>query len=325
MARARSKSPVAKPRTSQQIERALLFERLRGPVFPGVIAALLILGWVLVGAGALAPAPVVTAVGGLLLLLLLFFGLRDFLDDRTPAARAAILVAFAGLWAAGTFFPYERAVNLRPALATHDLQPGGAPWLVPLGGVAGRYRVVVEGHFPSTEERASQSIRYDLGVQSGSAPEQTFSGNFTEKWGSQRLGRRGSAPVHLVRSVAQHTVDAPGGEDLKVRLEELSPPRSEAITVHVHPDGFPTLAVVGIGIALTAAAFVVDLWRLELVPGADGLMTIFTLASLFTIAALRRFAPPQPGLGDLVFNGAIGAVGGWLGGIVLWNAGKRWR
>src|SRR5262245_54720026 len=104
MAKARARSRAPRARTAQEIERLLLLDRLRGPIFPGILGAVAALIWVLSNAGVITAAPAVTTVAGLVLAICLFYGLRDFINEHTTASRAAMLAGFALLWAAGSFY-----------------------------------------------------------------------------------------------------------------------------------------------------------------------------------------------------------------------------
>ena len=264
-------------RRAQQIERALWLERVRGLTIPVVIISAAVVGWVLTSAGVFEPLRAVTVVGGLLLLLALFAGMRDFLDERVPQTRVIALIAFAVVWLAVTFYAFYHTVNLPPAIASRELHTADPPTAVSVEGHKEPLRLVVEGHLPPTQGQVSQSVHYQLGVKHGDTPTEMLSGDFTERWTTRRLGRRGSAPVRIVRSVTQHSVSSPDGSDLQMHLDALVPPESKSVTVHLHPDPFPTTLLVGFGVLLTAGAFVVDVWRVPLVDASDGVMTIATL------------------------------------------------
>lgn len=323
MAKAKPRSRAPQARSAQPIERLVFVDRLRGPILPGVLGGVAALVWVLSNAGVIPSAPAVTAVAALVLALGLFFGLRDFLDPSSAASRGAALAGFAALWAAGTFYPIYVSVNPEPPIAVRDLSPNDPPFDVPLAGAKGPYRVVVEGHLKQTQGQTSQTVQYQITAERSGAPAQVLAGEFKESWGTRRLGRRGTAPVHIVRSMDRHIVDSPGGEDLKIKLDRLVPGDAGSVTVRVHPDPFPALPFAVLGVVLTAAAYVVDTWRTS--ERNDGLMTVLTLCALLGVVAFRHFAPAQPGLGDLLFNGAVGAVAGWAGGAVLWRATRGLR
>lgn len=317
-----NRGPAAGPRAGDPIERYLLFERLRGPALPGALGAAALLVWVLTTVGVIGAGSGVSWVGSSILGICLFFALRRDIDERTTTARAAALGAFAVLFAVVTIYPLHRTIHLEPAVATQTLEPGKAAARVQLGGRSGPYRLVVQGHLPPAEaSHASQEADYVLAVRQGEAPEQRFAGKFTERWSSRRLGRRGTAPVHVTHSVEQHTIDASTGEDLQVRLESLVPAGSGAVTVEVHPDPFPRALFAGLGVLLGAAAVALDAWGG--VSPSEGVTTVMTLGALLGVAAFRRFAPAQPGFGDLLFNGAVGGLGGWAAGTVLWRGVRR--
>ncbi|HZR83553.1 MAG TPA: hypothetical protein VFD92_20835 [Candidatus Binatia bacterium] len=317
-ARARAKEPT-KRRSAADIERMIWLERARGPILPSVLAGVALLVWVLANAGVIPMAAGVAAVGALVLALCLFAAVRDFIADETTSTQVLVILLFAILFAAATSLPLFRTLYPRPAIAAGDLATKGAAIDVVTGDASGPYRVIVEGHLPESREHATQTAHYRLRVE-GAAPSPTFlDGDFSDRWGMRRLGRRGSAPVHVVRSTGQHELDASAGSTFKISLDELSPPNTGSVSVSVHPDAFPTVLIAGLGVLLTGTAMVLDAWRTS--DSGDGLTTLVALGALFGVVALRRFAPPHPGFGDLIFNGVVGGVAGLGVGWLLWKIG----
>ncbi|MEY4948872.1 MAG: hypothetical protein RL698_1083 [Pseudomonadota bacterium] len=303
-------------RSQAEIARMLLLERLGGPILPGILAALALLVWVLSGAGVIAPDRAILWLGTCAILAALFFGLRRFLGERLAGAIPALLALFALAYAGSTLFTLWRTVSLESPIATGELAPKGAPLDVKTEGHSGPFRVVIEGHLPPTQEQASQSERYEMTVSRGGAVSETFDGEFNERWGQRRLGRRGTAPVHTVRNVDQHDVADPDGAGFQLALQSLVPAEGRTVTVNVHPDPFPLWPMVALGALLTAAALALDAWR-SVDPG-DATLTAFTLAGLLGIAAFRRFAPAHPGLPELIFNATVGGLAGWALSSALW-------
>lgn len=325
MAKPRAKAQAVK-RSQQEIDRLILFERLRGPVFPSVLGSVAVLLWVLTNAAVIDTAPAVLWVGVIGIATSVFFALRRFLDLNTTVSHGGLAVLFGLGLAMATFYTFERTVYLAPPIASSDLRPKGPPLEVATQGSPGPYLVVVEGHLPENQGRASQSVHYVMNVDHGSGAPEVLQGDFTEKWSMRRLGRRGSAPVHTVRDVDQYHVADPANAGFKVSLDELSPASAGEVTVHVHPDPFPTVVLIAIGVGLTAAAMVIDTWQGA--EATEGLTTALTLCTLLSAAAFRRFAPAHPGLGDLLFNVALGSLAGYALSSLLFRIGhdplKRW-
>jgi hypothetical protein len=70
-------------------------------------------------------------------------------------------------------------------------------------------------------------------------------------WGKQRLGRRGST---------RFAVDDSSGGDLHVALESLGE-GGRSVTARIYRPAFPDWLFVGLGVALTAVAALIDSWR----------------------------------------------------------------
>lgn len=321
MAKPKTRAAARPSNTAAEMDRLLLLDRLSGPAIPGILAAIALLAWVLNNAGVVPSDASILAAGAAALLLCLFFGVRPFLGERVGGTIAGLLGLFAVGLGATAFYSLYRSVFLPPAIVAADLSRGGAPLAVSTVGKTGPFRVVVEGHLPPSEGQASQSERYTISVLRGGAKSETFGGEFSEKWGTRRLGRRGTAPVRTVRDVDQHVVTDPDNAGFALSLDELVPAGTGTVGVKVHPDPFPTPLVLGLGALLTAGALALDAWR-SVDPG-EGVLTAFTLASLLAVASFRRFAPAHPGLPDLVFNSALGGLAGWAIASAAWAALRK--
>jgi hypothetical protein len=323
MAKPRARAAASAARTRQQVERMLWLERLRGAAIPGILTAIAVLVWVLGSAGALSREIALFAVGCLGLAICTFFAVRAFIDEGTDGRQATIVAGFAVALLAVSVYSFSQVVYPPPSVASGDLAVDGAPLVVQARG-SGDYRLVVEGHLPASSDRATQSESYAIRVERDGAPAVVLSGEFSERWGMRRLGRRGSAPVHVVRDTGQHWVDVHDGETLRISLVSLTPAGTGRVSVRIHPAPAPPTAVlIGSGIALVAAAA----W-LDAVRGADaeGLTTMLTCVAVLAVASFRRFAPAHPGFGELAFNAAIGGVAGAVTGGALWRViGARLR
>jgi hypothetical protein len=323
MAKARAKAPATKPSSTADIQRYLLLERLRGPIIPSVAAGIAVLLMVLANAGAIDARPALTVSSAMLLLLALFFGLSDFLDLRVTRATALSAIAFAVAFGVVTYYPMFTAINWPPPIGGGDIKVKGPAVTVPLAGARGDYRLVVEGHLPPSADHAAHSEHYRIKIAHGATSDELLDGDFSDRWGTQRLGRRGTAPVHIERTMNKHDIQSPGGEDFKISLDELAGTGSDVVTVRVYPAAFPTVAFAVLGVMLTAFAWLLDTWRPD--GPSDSVATTATLSALLGVAAFRHFAPPQPGFGDLLFNGSLGVLGGYVVGWVLWRATSALR
>jgi len=301
----------------------MVLDALKGWTIPLIAGGVALLTWPLSIAEVVETGPALIVSGAAVMVAALHAGLCDFFDERTTRATAATLIAFVALWLFVVFTPFEAKLNPGPELFSAQLPLHGKAVTVPVGGVAGNYRVVVEGNLGTSTDHASRSAHYQVGATADGAPEQTLEGDFVERWSQRRSGRRGVSTVHVSHTEQEHRVTSPTGSDLHLTLENLSPGAHDAVTVLVYHDTFPVALFIGLGVALTAAAMVVDSWRFT--DPQELLLSTITLGALLAVASFRRFAPPHPGFGDMAFNGAVGAIAGMIGGRILVRAVRAVR
>jgi hypothetical protein len=285
---------------------------------PGIAAAGILLLWVLFNAELLSVGPALTATGLLVLFIVIHFGLRDFLDERTPTMVAVGVGIFACVWLVGLGWPLHASVTPPPPLFVGELRTGTEPTKVPLDGNGGQYRVVVSGHMPATNDKSNHGGTYHLRLQDDGSLDQIVQGDFTETWRRQRIGRKGALPVRVIHNVAQHRFSSGTGHDLKLALVDLTGDVGSSVSVEVFKQAVSTILLTTIGVMLTAGALVVDALRADVTH--EGLMTIETLAALVGIAAFRSFGGAHAGFGDLLINALLGAVPGAALGALLWRS-----
>lgn len=293
----------------------MALDLLKGWTIPLVAGGVALAIWPLSIAEVIEPASAMAVSGVAVMIAALHSGLCDFVDERTTKATVATLAAFVALWLFVVYTPFEAKLNPGPELFAAQLPLHGKSVTVPVGGVPGEYTVIVEGNLGSSAEHASRSAHYQVGVTVDGGPDQPIEGDFVERWTQRRSGRRGVSTVHVSHTEQEHQVNSPTGGDLHLVLDNLSPGAHDAIGVKVYRDTFPRILFVGLGVALTAAAMVVDSWRYT--EPEELLLTSITLGALLSVYFFRRFAPPHPGFGDVAFNGALGAIGGLIGGRIL--------
>ncbi|MEW6270738.1 MAG: hypothetical protein AB1689_15755 [Thermodesulfobacteriota bacterium] len=306
----------------RQLRRLVILDRLRGAAVPLLAIGVAVAAWPLAVAGLLDVTLGVTIAGAAVMVAALHAGLSEFADERTTAATAATLLAFAALWWFVVFGSFRDEIDPGAELFAARLSLAGRAVTAPLHGIPGDYRVVVEGELDASGAHASRSAHYRVALTEDGGGGQALEGDFSDRWSTRRSGRRGVASVHVARTADKHIVHA-GGGDLHLALESLGPGAHDAVSVRLYPERFSTTLLVGLATALTAAAMVIDSWR-AVDPG-ELLLTSITLGAVFAVASLRRFAPPHPGFGDLAFNGAIGAIAGTGAGRALVHALRRVR
>ena len=306
-----------------RLRQLTVLDAVKGWTIPLIAFGVALVAWPASVAGLVGTTVALEIAAACLLVAALHMGLAEFSDERTSAATAATLAAFALLYSFTTWTPFADRLDPGPAIFTGELQLHGAPAHVPAAGGPGAYRVVVEGRLGDGTEHATRSAHYQVNVAADGAGTQVLEDDFTDRWSQRRSGRRGVANVHVAHTAHEHRVTSPNGADLEMSLASLSPGAHDAVGVKVYRDTFATPLFVGLGVALTAAAMVIDFWRFT-DPG-DLLLTSVTLGALLAVASFRRFAPPHAGFGDLAFNGAVGAIGGVIAGRLLTYAARAAR
>jgi hypothetical protein len=301
----------------------MLLDLLKGWTIPLVAGGVALVVWPLSIAEVIEPAPAMAIAGIAMMVAALHSGLYDFVDERTNKATIAALAAFVALWLFVVYTPFEAKLDPGPELFAAQLPLHGQSVTVPVGGIPGDYTVIIDGNLGSTAEHASRSAHYQVDVTVDGGPNQNLEGDFVERWTQRRSGRRGVSTVHVSHTEQEHQVTSPTGGDLHLALDTLSPGAHDAVGIKVYRNAFPKILFIGLGVALTAAAMMVDSWRYT--EPEELLLTSITLGALLSVIFFRRFAPPNPGFGDVAFNAAIGGIGGLIGGRILVRVVKAVR
>ncbi len=302
------------------LTRLVVTDALRTWVIPTVAAAVGVVMYILYNIGLVEQAPAVTVTGTLVLATILFYGLRGFLEDELEGRRAALLIGFAVLWAAVAFYPFYRAVNPGPPVFSTELTREAGPVTVPLHGKAGHYSLLVEGHFLPAQGKENRAATYHIAVGHDTETDRVLEGTFRQEWGTQRVGsgRRSSlVPVMHQTTLAVDAIDDPDGRDLTLKLTDLSPGVRDAVTVRLYAEGVPKAVWMVLGALTLGAAVVVDTWRPK--GSSDGLMGTLTVAALIGLVVFRTSTATAPGFPQLIIAALVGALGGAVGGTLLWR------
>ncbi len=315
-----------RPAQTAPLTRLIVFDALRTWVLPTVAVTIGLVIFVVYNVGLVEEAPAVTTVGSLALVVLLFFGLRSFIEQPIGGALGApLLLAFAALWGTTTFYPFYRALNPGTPVFSARLNRNGAPVTLPLHGKPGHYSLIVAGHFLPAEGRQNRTATYRISVgRDSGATERVLDGAFSEEWRTQRIGmgRRASlVPVKSQTMQVLTAIDDPDGHDLTLALTELSPVAGDSVTVDVYTETVPRAVLIALGILTVAAALVVDAYRPK--GGSDGLMGTVTVATLAAVAIFRISSAAAPGFPQLVVAALVGTLAGAIGGSLLWQITRR--
>jgi hypothetical protein len=292
---------------SPPIVRAMATEAFETWVVPTLAACSAALFWILSSLD-FWPEPVaVVGIAGSLLVLSLFASFRGYVFAEDSLERRVSLV-FVFSWGLFLFATFYRFNFPGAPIAVAELRRDGKALEVPSGGL---YAVIVDGRFTTTEGRATRLGRYRLEASSAGRQPRIIDGSFEDRFGYQRVGRRGTAPVEYQHTSQRHVARLPDGTSL--RVAEIDASLEPWLRVSLYPTPSPWIFTV-LGVAGVLAALVLE----KRVDG-DGSATTATSATFCVVDQYLRWAAPHPQVKSLV--GAV-LVGSFIGAPV---AALAWR
>lgn len=312
-------SSKRKPTQSAPLTQMLVLDALRTWVVPtlAIVAGLVI--FIIYNIGVIDAAPAVTIVGGLALLVVLFAGLRGFLEDYSSPKMIAVLAVFAVLFGVSTFYPFYRTLNPGIPVFSTDLKRGAAATL-PLHDKPGRYNVIFEGHFLPVEGQQNRTAEYNIALGHDGTTDRVLTGAFKEEWRSQRIGagRQSSIVPSLHKATeVRDVIDEPTGRDLTMTLTDLSQGVRDSVSVRLYSETLPQWLFIVLSVLTLAGALAVDSWRPK---GAnDGLLGTLTAATLVSVVIFNRSTIATPGFPQLIISILVGTLAGAIAGSLLWR------
>ena len=310
-----------KPKPSVPLTQMLVLDALRTWVVPTIAAVVGTAVFIVYNVGGIETAPAVTIVGTLGLLVTLFYGLRSFTEQAINVRLGVILGIFIVLWSAVTYYPFFRTLNPGTPLFSSQLKRGAPALTVPMHGAAGHYNLIVEGHFMAVEGRQNRTGTYQIALaHAGGAADAVLEGTFSEEWRSQRFGagRRSSVvPVLSQTNQALNPIEDADGQDLTLKLNDLSKEMRDGLTLKLYSAGIPIPVLVALGVLTVFAAMFVDAWRPK--GSSEGLMATLTVSALCAIIIFRASSIATPGFPQLLIAVLLGALAGALLGSFLWR------
>jgi len=322
----KSRKWAGKQAQSAHLRSMVIRDALHTWVIPTVAGVVAFFMFVLYNIEAVSADVSLSVIGVLALLVLLFSGLRGFVDYVPDGRRLAFLAGFVVLWCAATGYPFYRTVNRGTPLFSAELLRNAAPVVLPLHDKPGHYSLVVEGHFLPAQGRETRTATYQIALGHDGGTDRLLEGTFRQEWSNRRVGagrRSLMVPVMNESNVVVDEVDDSAGRDLTMQLTALSAGVRESVTVHIYPASVPKAVLIALGVLALAAALVVDAWRPK--GSSDGLMATLTVAALVGVAVFRGTTAATPGFAQLVIGALAGAVGGALGGSLLWRLAQALR
>lgn len=247
-------------RHPQRVNTLLLEEALATWIPPTISVVLLAGAMVLDALGMIAEAPAALTTVFALLLVGAFFVVGPLLDGpRSGKLRPAALAGVALLWIA--FYAWPFALSLFPGdpIAVAPLASSHPGERLAVG--SGRFDVVLDAHLPPSADRQNRQLHYAMTVTDGIGTPHHLEGELGDRWQTRRLGRRGTAPVHLEHLSARYEVDNPAGETLVLDHIAITGVPNATLGATVYRHRVPPLAwLLAGGALLVVGALAFDLW-----------------------------------------------------------------
>ncbi len=300
------------------MRRLLLEEALATWLLPVIGAVLLAVGMLLDALDLIAdPSAALLAVLGLLVL-----GASAALgalpgDTHAPRISSAALIAAAVGWVAIFATPFALRIFPGAPIATATLDPQHPGESFALG--SGRFDLVLDARLPTAMDRQDRQLHYALTLTDGAGASLRLDGELGDRWQNRRLGRRGTAPVHVEHLSASHRIDDPAGGSLRIDQVTLSgvphATLSGAFYRHRVPRG-AWLLLGGILLGIGALAF--DLWAN---PERAPTTALVTTAATGAMLMFCSSAVGHPGLRQVFGSTIVGSIGGVpTAGLAAWLA-----
>ncbi len=234
-----------------------------------------------------------------------------------PKLAASAVMGLATLWIVLFSVPFTLRLFPGAPVATTaiDSHPAGTP--LQLGN--GRFDLVLDAHLPLSSERQTRQLHYALTLTDGAGKSHRYHGELGDSWQTRRLGRRGTAPVHLEHLSTSHEIDNPAGGTLRLDEVTLSGVPNATLAASFYRHRAPAavwLLAGGILLALGVLAF--DLWwDPERTPTA----TLLTATAAGAVWVFCSTTAGHPGLRQVFGSTIVGGIGGVpTAGIAAWLA-----
>lgn len=293
-------------------------EALSTWVAPTIGAILLGAAMLLDALGALSePVAAVLAVVALLILGA-YAALGPLMHGtEAPKLQPLVLSAIALAWIATFALPFALRLFPGAPVATTVLEPTHTGNTFPLGN--GRFDLVVDAHLPMSSDRQNRQLYYALTLTDGAGASHRYDGELGDRWQTRRLGRRGTAPVHLEHLSTSHEIDNPAGGSLRLDDVTLSGVPNATLSGSFYRHRIPGeawLLVGGILLGLCALAF--DLWW---DPRRTPTAALVTATATGAVLVFCSSAAGHPGLRQVFGSTIVGGIGGVpTAGIIAWLA-----
>lgn len=299
--------------------QALMVEEAFSTWIPPTIGVVLLAAAMLLDALELISEPMAALLAVLALLILGAYAAFSPLIGGNDAPKVAPLTlgAVAIAWIAIFTVPFLLRLFPGPPLASAALEPNKTGNTFTLGD--GRFDLIVDAHLPMSIEHQNRELYYAVTLTDGAGEAHRFDGELGDRWQTRRLGRRGTAPVHLEHLSTSHRIDNPAGGSL--RLDEVSlsgvPNASLSGSFYRHRVPSELLLLAG-GIVLGLGALAFDLWS---DPRRTPTGALVTATATGAVLVFCSSAAGHPGLRQVLGSAIVGGIGGVpTAGVVGWLA-----
>src|SRR5512147_1623424 len=218
---AEKKRPASKSKgyAPQRNVKALLVRDAFATWVPPTVGVVLLAMATLLDALGFISEPLAAIVAVVSLLIIGAFAVAGPLvnDDAAPKLAASAVAGLAIGWIALFTIPFALRLFPGPPIVTTAVDTQATKTPLQLGN--GRFDLVLDAHLPMSSERQSRQLYYALTLTDGAGEAHRYDGELGDTWQTRRLGRRGTAAVHLEHLSTSHEIDNPAGGT--VRLDEV--------------------------------------------------------------------------------------------------------
>jgi hypothetical protein len=261
-------------------------------------------------------------LGVSLLLLLVFFPLKTALSSGSETRLKMLVAGFGLALIAVTCVQLYFAIFVGESIVSGVVAIDGEAVKLSLDQVGTAYELVVEGSFATVAGQVGREAGYALALEKDGQRIQEFAGVFSERWGRQRLGRRGSTTTHQVHNHGLYAFTSPGEGVYQLAATRIDPQLSPALSVFLYRDTYPEKTFWLLSALLLIGAYVMEvLFVTREIP-----FVLVTAAALAFVLTFRNLGVPPHNYQDLVgavmIAALVGPLGGWIFRVIADLIGK---
>lgn len=251
-----------------------------------------------------------TALGWLLLLLIVFFPLRTALTATVEPHLKVLTLGFGLAWVGITWAQLYFAVFVGQEIFAGALTADSVGISFSLGDQGTVYDLVVEGSFAAAIGEVGREAGYRLLLEKDGQRIEEFDGIFSEHWTRRRLGRRGRTTSHQLHNHVLHRLRSPGEGMYQFKVVRVDPQLTPTLNIALYRDTYPEKTFWLLSALILIGAYIVEV----LYAGKEVPLVLLTVSALVFVLTLRNLGPPPHGYQNLIGAVMIAAITGPLGG-----------